>query len=77
MGERNDVNRPAHEPGEEQDAASQRGGYRIPGRDFAGASYGSTEREQTADHRGESHAHRMDDAVEADEERGDLPRDES
>jgi hypothetical protein len=61
MGERNDVNRPAHEPGEEQDAASQRGGYRIPGRDFAGASYGSTEREQTADHRGEGHAHRSRD----------------
>ena len=77
MAERNDIDRPAHEPGEEQDAADQRGGHRIPGRDFAGASYASTEREQTADHRGESHAHRMDDGVVGDEERGERSRDES
>ena len=77
MGERNDVNRPAHEPGEEQDAADQRGGHRIPGRDFAGASYASTEREQTADHRGERRKHRMDDAAAADEQRGERSRDES
>jgi len=77
MAERNDVNRPAHELGEESDANDQRGGHRIPGRDLAGASYGSTEREQTADRRGESLAHRMDDAVAGDDERGERPRDES
>jgi hypothetical protein len=77
MAERNDVNRPAREPGEEQDRADQRGGHRIPGRNFAGTSYASTEREQTADHLGESQKFRMDDAVEADTEQRDVPRDES
>jgi hypothetical protein len=77
MGERNDVNGPARELGSEGDTTDERGGYRIPGRDFAGSSIASTEREQTDDHRGESHRHRMDDAVVGDEDRGERSRDES
>jgi len=52
-------------------------GQRIPGRDFAGASYASTEREQTGDHRGESHKHRGDDAENVDGDEQNAPRDES
>jgi hypothetical protein len=52
-------------------------GQRIPGRDFAGASYASTEREQTADRRGASERHRMDDAQNVGGEEQDRPRDES
>jgi len=65
----------------EQPADAQRnegkGGYRIPGRDFAGTSFASTEREQTADHRGESERHRMDDAQSLEEDQEGRPRDES
>jgi len=54
-------------------------GYTIPGRDFAGVSRASDQREQTADHRGESREHMADDVVSdpVDQERGLAPRDES
>jgi hypothetical protein len=52
-------------------------GQRIPGRDFAGASYASTEREQTSDRRGNSEGHRMDDAQNVGAEDQGAPRDES
>jgi hypothetical protein len=52
-------------------------GQKIPGRDFAGASYASTEREQTRDHRGDSERHRMDDAQHVGGEEQGAPRDES
>lgn len=74
MGEREqnerDTERHVAEPAEGH-------GQRIPGRDFAGASYASTEREQTADHRGASERHRMDDAQNVGGEDRDRPRDES
>ena len=64
---------------DESDEEQQRG-MRVPGRDFAGApSFASNQREQTADHRGDSRAHMMDDVVaDADDEAtGRPPRDES
>ena len=59
--------------------AGQKGGYEIPGRDFAGTSRASDQREQTADHRGESRAHLSDDTVseQVDQDRDLAPRDES
>ena len=72
MGEReHDESEEAGEPSRPAEGHGQR----IPGRDFAGASYASTEREQTADHRGESERHRADDSPGAGE--GERPRDES
>ena len=44
-------------------------GARITGRSFAGTSIASTEREQTADHRGESEGARLDDREATDPER--------
>jgi hypothetical protein len=71
MGERDEI-----EKGRGAGPAGE-SGQRIPGRDFAGASYASTEREQTADRRGESERHRMDDAQNVGGEEQEGPRDES
>lgn len=71
MGERDENEAGMNEEREEG------GGQRIPGRDFAGTSYASTEREQTADHRGETRRHRVDDAQAGDDEGRERSRDES
>ncbi|MFL5574870.1 MAG: hypothetical protein ACJ79S_02730 [Gemmatimonadaceae bacterium] len=52
-------------------------GYRIPGRDLAGASYGADEEEQTADRRLESEHFRLDDGRLVGDADQDHPRDES
>jgi hypothetical protein len=62
--------------GQGADAPPSRG-YRIPGRDFGGTSFASDEREQTADHRGESRDYVVDDVQADPGERRDVPRDES
>ena len=65
---------------DEADAGTERDasrGYRIPGRDFAGASYASTEREQTADHAGEGERYRLDDTQNVGGDEQIRPRDES
>jgi hypothetical protein len=51
----------------------------ITGRSFAGTSRASDQREQTADHRGESREHMMDDTISdpVDQAEGRRPRDES
>jgi hypothetical protein len=49
----------------------------ITGRSFAGTSYASNEREQTADHLGESEKFRADDTPEFEPGREDIPRDAS
>lgn len=64
----------------QRDAGGRRhaSGPKITGRSFAGSKFASDERrEQTADHRGASQAHRLDDGgARADENRG-RPADES
>jgi hypothetical protein len=64
---------------DEQDPPDRKpaSGPRLTGRDFAGASFAANEREQTADHRGESQQSRVDDTPRADGEREEIPRDES
>lgn len=52
-------------------------GPTITGRSFAGASYGSNQREQTADHRGESQKHKLDDGGSRTDEHERRPADES
>ena len=65
MGERNENEQDTSgEPAEGQ-------GQRIPGRDFAGGSYASNEREQTADHRLESDDYTVDEAPDTGEGRPD------
>ena len=52
-------------------------GQRIPGRDFAGASYASTEREQTRDHRGTDERDRAGEGEGAGAGAEEPPADES
>ena len=74
---RTDIDAPISREDAEQ--ASRTHSQEIPGRDFAGVRRAADQREQTADHRGESRAHRMDDAVGDPAERGEggAPSDES
>ena len=74
---RTDIDAPISREDAEQ--ASRTHSQSIPGRDFAGVSRASDQQEQTADHRGESRAHRMDDAVGDPGERDgeQAPRDQS
>ena len=74
---RTDIDAPISREDAEQ--ASRTHSQTIPGRDFAGVSRASDQQEQTADHRGESRAHRMDDAVGDPTDRGGerAPSDES
>ena len=65
--EQRDASTRTNAPGEPLTGTPREGGPTITGRSFAGASIASTQREQTADHRGESRVHRMDDSSGADE----------
>ncbi|MFL5582689.1 MAG: hypothetical protein ACJ8AO_20180 [Gemmatimonadaceae bacterium] len=49
----------------------------LGGRSFGGASFGSSEREQTADHGHHGEDYRVDDAVNPGEETRERSRDES
>ena len=64
---------------EEAGESERAHGHRIPGRDFAGASFAADQREQTGDRRGDSRAHTMDDVAAGvpDETASPAPRDES
>ena len=75
--QRTDIDAPISREDAEQ--ASRTHSQTIPGRDFAGTSRAADQREQTADHRGESRETLMDDTVSepVDQERGLAPRDES
>ena len=75
--QRTDIDAPISR--EDADTSSGPRTEQITGRDFAGTSRASDRREQTADHRGESRAHMMDDtgADAGDADSGRLPRDES
>ena len=75
MSERDEQAEAAGSPSPDDETGSA--GYRIPGRDFAGASYASIERELARDHRGESAGHRADDAQNVGGEEQGAPRDES
>ena len=64
----------------QRDAGGRRrgSGPRITGRSFAGARFASDERrEQTADHRGESQGHRLDDGGARVDPTRQRPADES
>lgn len=73
MSERDQKDQPDDAPAEKKPSR----GYRIPGRDFAGTSYASTESEQTADHRLDSEMYRLDDGRIIGDALQDQPRDES
>lgn len=69
----NDADLPQRDAGGRRHAS----GPLITGRSFAGTSRASDQREQTADHRGESQRHKLDDGGSRSDERSERPADES
>ena len=69
----NDADLPQRDAGGRRHAS----GPLITGRDFAGTSRASDVREQTADHRGESQRHKLDDGGSRSDVRSERPADES
>ena len=68
----NDADLPQRDAGGRRHAS----GPLITGRSLAGARFASDEREQTADHRGESQGQRLDDGGARADEQGERPADE-